>query len=371
MGIPEQRDLDKARGIIADWLHERLPNASGIEISELKGPAMTGFSNETLIFDASWTEGGVPRTESYVLRVKPTTYTVFMESDFENQYRVIKTLGERTDVPVPRVHWYEDDASVLGAPFFVMTKIIGDVPTDTPPYSVSGFVFDATPEQRERLVWSGFEMMTRIHRLDWRALGLGFLDKPQYGELGLDQQLNYYERAYDWAADELGRPNPIGDAARAWIRANRPAGDLPVALCWGDSRISNQMFRDFECVGVLDWEMVTLAPPEMDLAWWMFLERHFTEAIGRESLPGFPSRQALVQRWEERLGRPADNLEFWEVFAGLRFAVVMMRIGKMVIDFELAPPESDTGVNNLVTVLLAKMLGMPGPGRGDDSWLGA
>ena len=47
------------------------------------------------------------------------------------------------------------------------------------------------------------------------------------------------------------------------------------------------------------------------------------------------------------------------MFAGLRFAVVMMRIGKMVIDFELAPPESDTGVNNLVTVLLATMLGMP------------
>ena len=44
MGIPEQRDLDKARGVIADWLQERLPNASGIEISELKGPAMTGFS---------------------------------------------------------------------------------------------------------------------------------------------------------------------------------------------------------------------------------------------------------------------------------------------------------------------------------------
>ena len=58
MPIPEQRDLDKARGVIRDWLAGKLPDARDLTISTLVGPAFTGFSNETLLFDASWHEGG-------------------------------------------------------------------------------------------------------------------------------------------------------------------------------------------------------------------------------------------------------------------------------------------------------------------------
>ena len=61
MPIPEQRDLDKARGVIRDWLAGNLPEARDLTISPLIGPAFTGFSNETLLFDASWNEGGAAR----------------------------------------------------------------------------------------------------------------------------------------------------------------------------------------------------------------------------------------------------------------------------------------------------------------------
>ena len=56
MPIPEQRDLDKARDILADWLATKLPDATDVEVGPIAGPAFTGFSNETLLFDASWTE---------------------------------------------------------------------------------------------------------------------------------------------------------------------------------------------------------------------------------------------------------------------------------------------------------------------------
>ena len=52
MPIPEQRDLDKARGVIRDWLASKLPDTRDLTISPLIGPAFTGFSNETLLFDA-------------------------------------------------------------------------------------------------------------------------------------------------------------------------------------------------------------------------------------------------------------------------------------------------------------------------------
>ena len=46
-----------------------------------------------------------------------------------------------------------------------------------------------------------------------------------------------------------------------------------VTITWGDSRLANQMFRDHEVVAVLDWEMVALGDPRIDLGWWLFLQR--------------------------------------------------------------------------------------------------
>lgn len=40
------------------------------------------------------------------------------------------------------------------------------------------------------------------------------------------------------------------------------------------------MFDDSqEVVAVLDWEIAGLGPPEMDLGYWLFFERHHTEGI--------------------------------------------------------------------------------------------
>jgi aminoglycoside phosphotransferase (APT) family kinase protein len=364
MPIPEQRDLEKTRAVLGDWLARRL-GVAAVDVAEIAGPAATGFSNETLIFDATWTDrGGTPHTEGFVVRVKPTSYTVFLESDFEAQYRVLDTLGRHTDIPVPVVRWYEDDERILGAPFFVMERLTGQAATDNPPYTVTGFIFDATPEQRRKLVDAGFDAMLRIHQVDWRALGLDVLDKTHHGRTGVDQQLTYYEKSFDWAA--RGRPEdfPVASAALDWLRANKPPSDGPIALCWGDARIANQMFdEDFELVAVLDWEMVTLADPVMDLAWWLFLERHFTEGIGLSgSLEGFPSRDEFVARWEHALGRAAEHLEWYERFAAFRFAVIMMRIGHMLVEFELIPPELDLAANSVPAQLLAKDLGLPAPG---------
>jgi aminoglycoside phosphotransferase (APT) family kinase protein len=361
MPIPEQRNLDEARGVIRDWLAGKLPDARDLSISPLIGPAFTGFSNETLIFDATWTEAGERRSAGYVIRVKPTVHTIFLESDFDSQYRVIRALAEHSDVPLPPVHWFEDDESVLGAPFFVMGKVEGNVPADNPPYTQTGWLLDvATPAVRTRVVESGLDALTRIHQADWRKLELDFLDKPQYGPTGIDQQIAYYERSLEWAAQ--GKPQPIAEATLDWVKANKPS-EQHIALAWGDARINNQMFDDAgNVVAVFDWEMVTLADPMMDLAWWLFLDRHFHEGIPAPRMDGFPTREQMLARYEELTGWRAHDLEFYEVFGGLRFAVVMMRIASMVVEFELMPPDTDLGTNNIVTRLLAAKLGLPAPG---------
>ena len=142
MPIPEQRDLEATRKTLVDWLGGRLAGASDIEVSSLVIPGGTGYSNETLLFDASWRDGAASCADSYVLRVKPTGYQLFLDINFEEQYAVMKMLGETTDVPMPRMHWIEDDAGWLGAPFFVMGRVNGLIPSDDPCYNAAGFVFD-------------------------------------------------------------------------------------------------------------------------------------------------------------------------------------------------------------------------------------
>jgi aminoglycoside phosphotransferase (APT) family kinase protein len=360
--IPEQRDLEATRPVLARWLAARMPDARDVEVGPVSGPALTGFSNETLLFDATWTEHGRRDTRGLVVRVAPTRHHLFLDPDFEFQYRVIRALGEHTDVPMPPMRWYEDDALVLGAPFFVMDEVAGRVPADNPPYTVQGWLLEeATPEQRARLVWSGLDAMGRVHAVDWRGLGLGFLDKRRYGPTGVEQQLHYYERYLEWTCGS--EPPRVVEAARAWLRDHLPE-QPEIALCWGDARINNQIFDDdYRCAAVLDWEMVTLADPMMDLGWWLFLDRHFHEGMQAPRMAGFPTREQVVARYEERTGRRAHDLWFYEVFAGFRFGVIMARLATLLVDFEVLPPDADMATNNTVTRLVAAMLDLPSPGE--------
>ena len=247
MPIPAMRDLDVARRTIAAWLAAQRPEWERLEVGELQGPGGTGFSNETLIFDATWTEAGRRHTQGLVVRVEPTTYRVFMEADFENQYRVIRALGEATEVKVAPVIGFEPDPAVLGAPFFVMTKVPGVAPADAPPYNAEGFLVDMTPAERERLWSSAIDQLTLIHRVDDRQLGLDFLSKPARGASGMEQQLTYYDEAFAWAAED--RPQPVAEAAWSWLQSHVPA-ERPTGLSWGDSRIGNMLFHEGVCRAV-------------------------------------------------------------------------------------------------------------------------
>ena len=84
-------------------------------------------------------------------------------------------------------------------------------------------MLEATPAEQERMWWSGLEAMARVHRADWRRLGLHWLDRPGRGRPGLDQQLSYYREFLDWSAK--GRPQPVAEAAWDWLVANRPDED--------------------------------------------------------------------------------------------------------------------------------------------------
>ncbi len=360
MPAPQGRDLELTRKQLCEWLSAKLPDATDLTIENLEGPEATGFSNDTVMCDLRYREGGEPREEGLVVRIKPTGYRVFPEYDLGRQFRVMQLLVP-TPVPVPRVFWEEPDPALLGAPFYVMERVEGRIPTDNPPYHVGGWMAEARRQEREAVWWSGLEALCEIHKLDWQGLGFGFLDAPERGATPLEQELCYYEHYLEWAA--RGKPQPTTEAALDWLQANRPA-DEPTALLWGDARIGNMIFRENRCAAVLDWEMVTLGNPVEDLGWWIFLDRHHSEGLEAPRLPGFPSYEETVARYEEQTGRKVENLRYYQVFAGFRFGVIMIRLAQQMVEYGVMPADSDFETNNIVTRLLARILELAPPDAG-------
>jgi aminoglycoside phosphotransferase (APT) family kinase protein len=86
---------------------------------------------------------------------------------------------------------------------------------------------------------------------------------------------------------------------------------------------------------VLDWEMVTLGSPEADLAWTIFLDRHHSEGIDTPRLEGFPSYEESIERYQLLTGHRVRHLHYYQVFAGYRFAVIMMRIAQQLVRYGL------------------------------------
>ncbi|HEY8495094.1 MAG TPA: phosphotransferase family protein [Myxococcota bacterium] len=354
-----RRDLDAIRARLLGWLRARLPHARALELGPLTGPAATGFSSDTLLFELAWQEEGRRVVRGLACRLQPTGPGVFPRYDVVQQARVMEALRP-TGVPVPAVLWLERDPDPLGSPVFVMERIEGRIPTDTPPYHGGGWVTEIAPEERRALWESAVDTLAEIHRQDPAALGLDFLEAPPPRSDTVGWQIEHWARYADWVTGD--RRQRLLDEALAWLRARRPADPEPPRLCWGDARIGNMIFRDGRCVAVLDWEMATLGPPEMDLAWFLYMDRHHCEGIGVPRLPGFPGRDETVARWERRVGRRARDLAWWEAFAGFRFAAIMARVAQQMHAVGLLPPDSTFAENNTASQMLARELGLPPPG---------
>ena len=358
MPVPDQRDPEVTRAALQAWLTGRLADASAVVVDAVQTPATNGFSAETLMVDARWQEPAAARHERLVAKVAPTGFQIFPEPRFAEQFRLLEILA-RTGIPVPPVHWHEPDPAVLGAPFYVMSRIDGNVPTDMPPYHTGGWVTEVTPAERERIWWSGVSVLAQVHELDVTALGLDFVDQPQYGPTGLRQRLAYYEHYLDWAYEGTV---PAAQQALRWLHEHRPDEAREPVLLWGDSRIGNIIFSGGAAAAVLDWEMATLGQPEEDLAWFMYLDRHHSEGCGVGRLPGFPDQQQTITRYEQLAGRTMRDMGYYEILSAAKFAVVMARIGQLFISYGLVAPDNDFPYNNTATQLLARILGLPPPG---------
>jgi aminoglycoside phosphotransferase (APT) family kinase protein len=359
------KDRSSYAEALRTWLGRQRPDVTDITIGDIEIPSATGFSNETVFFDAGWTEGGTAHHAKYVGRIEPPTGALFPAQTAECsvsvgvQHRIMAAVAETTDLPMPPLVGYESDPSVLGQPFFVMGFVPGVVPADVPRYSQAGFLVDeATPAQRHSMVRNGLKAMAGIHGIDWRAAGLHWLDASGTGEPTTAVQLRVYR---EFVSEMLrGREHPVMDAALDWLAANDPH-DERVGLSWGDSRLGNIIWRNYEPVVVCDWEACALSPTEADVGWWLMFDRMSFDDLGAERMEGFPTREEMVDIYEEVSGREVRDPHYWEVFGAMRFCAIMIPLSDRMVGAGLVPESMNMAVANAVTDALAILVGIDNP----------
>ena len=345
-----RRDPDWLRSRLSEWLSTVAPSPA--TITRLEIPSANGMSSETIVLDAEW-DG----TEHHlVARVAPMPESdpVFPTYDLDRQFRIIEHVATTTYVSLPTLYWSEPDPSALGAPFFLMGRVDGEVPPDVMPYTFGSWVSEASTEQRQTLAEKTIETLAMIHSA---PVPEELLDSPEPGETPLRAHVRRLREFYAWAAD--GRAgSPLIDRGFAWVDDQLPDESDPV-LTWGDARIGNVIYRDFAPVAILDWEMAAYGPRELDVAWMIFLHRFFqdlAEMAGMPGLPDFLRREDVASVYTRVSGHAPADLDFYITYAALIHAVVMYRIQSRAIHFGQADEPADTDDMILHRATLEAML---------------
>jgi aminoglycoside phosphotransferase (APT) family kinase protein len=301
-------DFDPAR--LAGYLKGRLPELRGEMTPE---PIVGGQSNPT------WRLRFADQT--VVLRKQPAGELLPSAHAVDREHRVQAALAA-TDVPVPRMLHLCEDKAVIGTLFYVMEALDGRVTQDS---AIPG----VAPAERAAMYDSMNDVLARLHRVDWKAVGLEGFGRP--GSY-FTRQINRWTR--NWQASKT-REIPEMERLIAWLPANVPPGDDETTIVHGDFRVGNLMFhsREPRVIAILDWELSTLGHPLADLAFNCILyhvpPEDYVGIVGRDrEALGIPSEEDYVRRYCERVGRADGITPFHLAFSMFRFAVIFEGIAQ-------------------------------------------
>jgi aminoglycoside phosphotransferase (APT) family kinase protein len=274
-------------------------------------PVGEGHSNVTYLVRRGDTE--------LVLRRPPRPPLPPSAHDVLREARLLRAVQD-ADVRTPRVLLACDDESVIGAPFYVMERIAGEViTTELPP------ALDSEGERR-RVAEELVDALVEIHAVDWQACGLEGYGKPTGY---LDRQLRRFGGL--WQHNKT-RDLPVLDDLTAWLAAHKPESG-PATIVHGDYRLGNVMYAPgtpARLNAIFDWELATIGDPLADVGYLVATwgqpgdpENAISALGGLTRRPGFLTREELIARYEARSGRSMSDVRWYMTLALWKSAVFL------------------------------------------------
>jgi aminoglycoside phosphotransferase (APT) family kinase protein len=288
----------------------------GIGSGEIRAsPIGEGHSNVTYLIEREDCE--------VVLRRPPRPPLPPSAHDVLREARLLRALRD-TPARVPEVLAVCAEEQTIGAPFYVMERVDGEVIVASVPEALD------TPAERRRIGEELIDSLVEIHGVDWLAAGLEGFGKPTGY---LERQLRRFTGLW-----ELNKTREIAavESVGRWLASNMPAQDPPppATIVHGDFRLGNTIFAadaPARLQAVLDWEMATIGDPLADIGYLCMMWTESSDPTGgmREALggvtrrEGFPTRDELIASYEQRTGRSMRDLR-WYTSLALWKSVVFM-----------------------------------------------
>ncbi len=301
--------VDFDAGAFAEWLRDETGIGGQARIEPLRG----GGSCE--MFDLRLDDG------RYVIRRAPLAAVSDTAHDVVREYRVIQALAG-SGARVPDVIAACEDASVLGAPFYVMRHVDGEVIRRRLPRQYAD-----SPETQPAIGEELIDALVELHAVPWRGTALESMARPQQF---LQRQVSRWMAQLEkYCSRELAGIDEVAQ----WLEQNRPREGI-LTVMHGDYKIDNAIFSRTvppRIETLVDFEMTTVGDPLVDLAWAMIFWPEADNLIaiaapGGEG--GMDARfcqapQVLVARYAQRTGYDLSDFQWYQAFAAWKLAIVL------------------------------------------------
>jgi aminoglycoside phosphotransferase (APT) family kinase protein len=235
-----------------------------------------------------------------VLRRKPTKVAHKSAHQLDREYRVLESLyrhntinADSASVPVPRVYAYCEDASVLGAEFYLMEFVVGRIFTDP---SLPGL----SKEERKACFRDSVRVLANIHKVNYQTMGLDTFGKAdRYVERQLRRLLDVYRLQAKLSGEETPAIVQLAKELQSFAAM---CPDFGGTLLHGDFKLDNLVFHPIKpkVIAVLDWELSTIGDPLCDVA-----NLSMMYFIANESIIGITGIKGLHNTQD--LGIPSRN----------------------------------------------------------------
>ncbi|MPY82016.1 MAG: phosphotransferase [Actinophytocola sp.] len=254
-------------------------------------------------------------TSTWIVRRPPLGHVLATAHDMGREYRVITALGP-TDVPVPETYAHCEDPDVIGAPFYVMSKVEGT------PYRYAAQLAPLGAERTRSISLRMIDTLATLHDVDPQAVGLGDFGRP--GGF-LARQVRRWKKQLDAShVRDLAGADELHDT----LAASVPAGSAP-GIVHGDFRLDNLLVDAGDRItAVLDWEMATLGDPLTDIALLLVYQRMAELDAGDAvadvaTAPGFADADEMLARYAQHSGRDLSAMGFYLGLAYFKLAVIL------------------------------------------------
>ena len=296
MADPPGLDLTALRAYLD---RERPGLAAGPLTAEL---IVGGRSNLTY----SVTDG----SSDWVLRRPPLGHVLATAHDMGREYRVMSALAP-SPVPVPETILLCPDPDVLGAPFYLMSRVEGTVFRSSEQVAAT-----MTRAQARELSFTLVDVLAQLHAVDIDEVGLTDFGRP-------DGYLQRQVRRWQGQLEQ-SRSREVGgfDALHGVLQTSVPASQRATVV-HGDYRLDNVIVdEDRRIAAVLDWEMSTLGDPLADLGLMVVYWGTLMPLAGATQDNGFATADEVVAHYGARTGLDLADVDWYVGFGYFKLAVV-------------------------------------------------